>query len=318
MKNNILLITFVSLLFLFSSCAPCVITDIEKTYPVLTPPDSVVVFELRDAIPVKSEPIGRVYVNDTGFSIHCNYNKVLQLAKKKTSKFGGDGLLIIDHLYPFIWGSSCHQISGIMLRMDYDRTNDSLYFTAEQKRRIAVLDEKESIERKRRLPSKNIVTLNMGYGCIERNSYSYSRRLNTCREGIEWKFEYDHIVNNYIGFGFQYSGFKSSSSNSNLKLSYLAPLFVYGMKFEEKFILKGNIGAGLFFYDDDYASINFLRGGINTDLGVEYMLTSHMGLGINGSWMLGELEKQKDRIYLNDSAPCLIKFSLQAGLRFYF
>jgi len=105
--------------------------------------------------------------------------------------------LIIDHSYPSIWGSSCHQISGIMLRMDHNVSKDSLYFTAEQKRKIELLDEKESIESNRRLPSKNIITFSMGYGCIERNFYSYSRRLNTCREGIEWKLEYDHIVNNY-------------------------------------------------------------------------------------------------------------------------
>lgn len=299
--KSILFLTFLNSLFLFSSCAPRVITSITKTYPVSTPSDSVVVFQVRDAIPIRSEPIGRVYVEDTGSSIYCNYNRVLHLAKKATSKSGGNGFLVTDHLYPSIW-SSCHQISGIMLRIDGNINNDSLYFTAEQKRKIELLDEKEEIESNRRLPSKNIVTFNIGYGCIERNSYSYSRRLNNCREGVEWKFEYDRITSNYIGFGFQYSGFKSSLSNSNLKLSYLAPLFVYGMKFDEKFILKGNIGAGLFFYEDDYASINSIKGGISTDLGVEYMLTPYIGLGITGGWMMGGLEKQEGRIYLNDSA----------------
>jgi len=90
------------------------------------------------------------------------------------------------------------------------------------------------------------------------------------------------------------------------------------MKFDEKFILKGNVGGGLFFYDDDYASINSLRTAVSTELGIEYMFTPHLGFGVSGNWMIGELKKQEGRIYLNDSSPCLVKFGLQGGLRFYF
>ena len=115
--KNIHLFSGVVIMLLFVSCSPKVVTALAKTYPEVVLPDSVIVIEMGETVPNSAEAIGRVSVVDRGFSTQCKYHQVVYLAKEATGKAGGNGLVITNHMEPSFWGSSCHQISGLMLHL---------------------------------------------------------------------------------------------------------------------------------------------------------------------------------------------------------
>ena len=93
---------FVFTLFILTSCAPKVMTDIVKTYPVSTTPENIRLYGLNDTVPNSAEVIGKVAVVDNGASTNCKYDQVLELAKKETSKYGGNALSLTEHKEPSI------------------------------------------------------------------------------------------------------------------------------------------------------------------------------------------------------------------------
>ena len=112
------------LALLLTACNPRVMTDIMISHDPL-PADSVHVFDVGETAPNSAEAIGKVAVVDAGFTTRCKYDQILQLAKEETGQAGGNGLLLITHLKPSFWGSSCHQIEGMMLFL-HDMNIDSL------------------------------------------------------------------------------------------------------------------------------------------------------------------------------------------------
>jgi len=77
----------------------------------------VAVLEINDSIPKYAEVLGTVKVGDTGFTMKCDYNTVLEAAKIETQKAGGNALKIEKHDLPgFV--SSCHQVSATILRLN--------------------------------------------------------------------------------------------------------------------------------------------------------------------------------------------------------
>lgn len=151
--------------FTLTSCAPKVITDIVKVYPVTTDPENVILYEVNDTVPNTAEVIGRVSVVDNGASMKCNYDQVLALAKKETSKNGGNALALTDHKKPSILGSSCHQIAGMMLNINdtvIDSYNPNSFIEAKEIR----------TERERRMrPTTNTIYANIGYAWITSKYY---------------------------------------------------------------------------------------------------------------------------------------------------
>mgnify|MGYP000976502267 CR=1 FL=1 len=104
-------------MLLLTSCSPKVVTHIVRTYPNPVPADSVYVIEPGDTVPNTAETLGSVSVVDRGTSRNCRYDQVLRLAQEATGKNGGNGLAITEHVKPSFWGSSCHQINALMLRL---------------------------------------------------------------------------------------------------------------------------------------------------------------------------------------------------------
>lgn len=97
------------------SCAPKVLTYIEKKYPSRIAADEVHLYGVGQTVPETAERIGSVRVVDGGASTKCNYEQVVALAKQETAKSGGNALALTDHRKPSLLGSSCHQIAGDML-----------------------------------------------------------------------------------------------------------------------------------------------------------------------------------------------------------
>ena len=77
---------------LLGSCAPKVLTHIEKKYPSRVVADEVHLYGVGQTVPETAERIGSVRVVDGGASTKCNYEQVVALAKQETAKSGGNAL----------------------------------------------------------------------------------------------------------------------------------------------------------------------------------------------------------------------------------
>ena len=67
-------------LFLTTGCSPSVYTSIQKSYPARIEGSTVLVYDMADSLPEPAEILGSVTVKDSGFSVNCNYAKVMQRA----------------------------------------------------------------------------------------------------------------------------------------------------------------------------------------------------------------------------------------------
>lgn len=317
-KNQLLVFTF----FLLTSCAPKVMTDIVKTYPVTTTPENVRLYELNDTVPNSAEVIGTVSVVDNGASTNCKYDQVLALAQKETAKYGGNALSLTDHKKPSILGSSCHQIAGLMLYIGdsaaiIDNYQPNVFLEARE-----IRQEKE----KRMRPTAHTIYANIGYAWITSKFYLPSGASGNPKNGLDWQIGYEWVSKIGIGCGLMYSGYSSSYDISNNKinvgLTYIAPQFVLKQKFSEKWQLRESFGLGYFSYRESLKgeSASLSRFGFNFAFGAEYLLSEHVGIGANIGYIGGRLPEQDDTYYnkSDDEKAGIFRLTLDAGIRFYF
>ena len=107
------LILFLLLPILLGSCAPKVLTHIEKKYPSRIVADDVRLYGVGQVVPETAERIGSVRVVDGGASTKCNYEQVVALAKLETAKNGGSHrywVAAVIRLQAICFGSEIRQI----------------------------------------------------------------------------------------------------------------------------------------------------------------------------------------------------------------
>lgn len=80
-------------LFLTTGCAPSIYTSIQKSYPARIEGSTVLVYDMADSLPEPAEVLGSVTVKDSGFSVNCNYAKVMQRARTKRTKSAATGFI---------------------------------------------------------------------------------------------------------------------------------------------------------------------------------------------------------------------------------
>lgn len=106
-------------LLVITSCSPKVSSKFSKKYPALDYREEVRVFDLQDPVPSNPEELGVVKIGDTGFTTHCGYTEVIEKAKTEARSVGGNAIKITKHTLPNMWGSSCHQITATILKVDH-------------------------------------------------------------------------------------------------------------------------------------------------------------------------------------------------------
>lgn len=99
------------------ACSSNISLKIVKNYPTLDYRKEVFVIELSQQVPDSAEMIGQIRIGDSGFSINCGYDKVIQEAKFEARKIGGNAIKILEHKRPSVVGSSCHRIKANILRI---------------------------------------------------------------------------------------------------------------------------------------------------------------------------------------------------------
>lgn len=303
--TSLAIVAFVSL----SSCSPKVSVNVTKAYPS-SHPEFVTVYDLVDTVPQTAERIGSVKVSDTGFTTKCNFDEVLQIAKRETALAGGNGLMLTAHKGPS-WASSCHQIEGQMLLVSGVKADSSL-IEAEAIRQAEMI----KIRRKSLVPA-NTFFFQAGYGWVTSDlRLSDGTKVNPLG-GSEWKVGYNHTFKNGLGVGFVSSGYYREIYNARLKLLYFAPEFTYAFRIN-KFITRFELGMGVGVYNDVQSEITCFA--TNLDVRVEYMLTSYLGMNLGiGSWLCVFPDQNQDNYYNNQNKINGIeRFILTGGFQFYF
>lgn len=103
-------------LVVLSACAPKMSTNISHRYAPLDYREEVQVLEIDDPDPNDFEVLGTVKLGDTGFSVDCGREEVIDKAKMEARKVGGNGIKIIKHTLPD-FASSCHRITANIIKV---------------------------------------------------------------------------------------------------------------------------------------------------------------------------------------------------------
>ena len=112
-----LLFHVLAITILCASCAPKIATTITSSRPPVDNFQPVEVLGLNEAVPDNAEVLGTVRIGDTGFSVNCAYDKVIEKARHEARKVGGNALKITEHKLPSAMGSSCHRIQAQILHV---------------------------------------------------------------------------------------------------------------------------------------------------------------------------------------------------------
>lgn len=121
----IFLFCIASTLFL-GSCAPKISTHITHNYGTLDYREEVNVYGLADVYPQNAEEIGTVKIGDSGFTTNCSWEVVVEKAKTEARIVGGNAIKIVEHTPPSLMGSSCHQITAKILKINKKDPNITL------------------------------------------------------------------------------------------------------------------------------------------------------------------------------------------------
>ncbi len=160
MKKLFFILTSV---FLYS-CAPTISTTSLQNYNQLNPQDDVTVYQMGDNLPQDLKIIGRTEIGDSGFTVNCGLDIIIEKAKTEARKIGANALVITKHILPSIWGSSCHRINADLAKtgVQTNEIQNDIKTDTIPKNVVAVSNESKNLKS----PSNNnklFLTLNYGF-----------------------------------------------------------------------------------------------------------------------------------------------------------
>lgn len=97
-------------------CAPAATVSTTKKYSPLPKTETIYVFGLNDAMPTGAESLGTVKIGDSGLSVGCSFENVVDLAREKARNVGGNGIKLLSVREPD-FGSTCYRISAEILKL---------------------------------------------------------------------------------------------------------------------------------------------------------------------------------------------------------
>jgi len=317
-KKNMKIIKIISVLsiFLLTSCGAKVKTIVDKSYNSLPISSKVEVLSVNQSIPNKTESLGVVKIYDSGFSTKCNYNTVIIQAKNEVRKNGGNILKITNHKKPTFFGSSCHQITALMLKTD-DLNNISFEKNNEEPLKVPTTTHQE------------LNNLGKKFKIIVHTGYSYRTAkvdedltplikdyIKGIKSGFHVGADIIYFYSENRGVGLKYSLSKASNRLSDLTLTYEDGSSVYGnlednislsyigTSYVSQLVFGANnnvfsygIGLGYLGFNnegEDVGTIFQRQGatlGTNFTAGLEVPFTTNFGLYVKAGMIFGLLNK---------------------------
>lgn len=132
---------FILIIFFLNGCATTTKMAINKSFDPIPLDISVKVYSENEKLPlgIDKQEIGTIRIGDSGLSINCSYKKVIEKAKNKARKAGGNCIKLTEVLEPD-WTSTCYRIKAIIYRINartIERINKNISISITT---IAVLD----------------------------------------------------------------------------------------------------------------------------------------------------------------------------------
>ena len=329
MKKVTFILTLI--LCLLASCSPKVTSTMYHSYSSLPPETPVKVFYKED-LPAGSKEIGQVRVSDTEFSTGCDSLTVISKIKNEARKAGGNAVLITEHKKPSVWGSSCHQMTAMVLNVSD--------FTATTLAKDNLEDEPPVLLSESKILPRFNLAVNGGYGWrtakladgIEGLEKDYLKKLMS---GFVWNASANYYFNDNYGLGLSYSAYSASTSLHGLKsndmITYAGPAFLMRFSQNQKWIFNMSLGLGYIGYSSTHKSngdqLKLTGGtvGFETAIGAEYKLSQNWGIGATLSTNSGLLNSMtvnqnghKQTIDLGkDEKEGLGQIRIAVGFRYY-
>lgn len=325
MKYLLLIITIV-----FCSCSPKIRTSVLEKHEKMNDTDEVVVFNAKSELPSNFSKIGITKIGDTGFTTNCDLSTVLEKAKIEARKSGANALLITEHLYPNLLGSSCHRISADLLRIEntaaYNKSviaKDTLQSVDSLK---VVLNEVASYNSTNYavLKTSNFLLLaNIGQSFrvasspdgLNSEQKEYYKKL---KSGLSYDISAYYLKNGGLGFGLKYNVYKSSGTindqqitlndgaiyrgdfSDDITISFIGPSFIIT---EDKHARVGEANLELALGYISYQNKATIMGspvkitganlGMIGGMGYHFRITPHFLLGAQVSFVGGVLREFK-------------------------
>jgi V8-like Glu-specific endopeptidase len=101
---------------LFFGCGSSVITVVNRAYTSLSENELVTLYELNKPLPYGTEEIGSVKIGDSGVSLNCGWDSVIETAKNASRKMGGNAIKVVSVQEPDPI-STCYRIVAKIYRL---------------------------------------------------------------------------------------------------------------------------------------------------------------------------------------------------------
>lgn len=287
-----------------------------------------------------------VTISDAGFTVTCDSTTVINRIKDEARKIGGNAVCITEHKKPSFWGSSCHQMTAIILKVkDFAQSNDSIDNSVKE------LTEVQNAIMKPVLP-KFKIGANIGYGWrradlgdLEGDQRDFYKKMMS---GIIWDGSFHYYFNDTYGLGLLYYSYSASNSiyaqmtapvietgmlNSKTAITFIGPAFVMrAATNDRKWFLNLSMGVGYLGYyiketiNNHYSKEEGATAGLQWSAGGEYKFSNHWGISADFTMITGLVNKTNINIdgnktvekYEQGSGIGLGQFRLTTGLRYYF
>jgi hypothetical protein len=337
---NKFLVFLLGMLLILNACSPKISTSINKNYAVLDYREDVRVFGMEETEPDDAELLGTVKIGDSGLSTNCGLEVVIDKAKTEARKIGGNAIKITKHTPPSILGSSCHQITADILKVDKDGPN-TLWARTESKTEIPI-----DIRSDNKYYPRFRFAVSGGWsyrtGRLPQNiSPDVSDYLQKLKSGFHYDAGLSYYFSEYLGAGLRYSEYLSSNSDDGsigygsmsdrIRINFIGPVFSTRLFNQtKKNCLLMDLGIGYLGYRDKalFASEELtLKGGtagFYWNIGYDIGISQHIALGFQLSLISGLLSEYKSSngtytqvIKLDkDTRENLSRIALSVGLRF--
>lgn len=260
----------------FCSCSPKIKTSLSEKHEKLNDTDKVVIFNSKSELPSDFSKIGTTKISDAGLTVNCDLASVLEKIKIEARKSGANAVLITEHLYPNLLGSSCHRITADLLRIG----NNADY------RKSFVEDTVQSVDKLKIAPnqviifdSKNnavsnntnfILLANVGQSFrvaslpegLTSEQKEYYKKL---KSGLSYDISAYYLKDSKTGFGLKYNVYKSSGTINNQKIT-LDNGEIYQGNFSDDITISF-IGPSFILTEDEDARV----GEANLELAIGYI-----------------------------------------------
>ena len=320
---------FVLVAVMLASCSPKVTVNLIESLPARQV-DSVIVYEQNEPLPAGARKIGTVKATDPGFTPteNCMYSNMLSLAVRKTAECGGNALHVDEHRLPNIWTSTCHRVYGTMYVVPDSAVTIDTY-TALQKAEmdndvelVEFMREQNRRRERSRANPKNVLRVDLGYGDI-------SSRFVV--DGDEYEHKGGFTVNagymhywSWFGVGAEVMNYSTTFDDLyHLNLFYVGPSLGLSFKSGERWRWDYNLGVGYGVYKESLSGYSIYsytekHATMKCDMGVEYMLSKNVGLGVRVNFMSMRLNKPEGFELKKDEFYGIQRADFIGGLRVYF